>query len=441
MELHFDFLSKHGFDPFKGQFIISARKIIGLKNFKTKKIGSWFIQFHKAVEVLSIKDVTTEEIRGFIIGYNIISNQNSIRGSYIFKADFNKNKSIESFLSNFNNELNGRYLGVVSFDSTDYIFNDYGASMSCICDLDNGFFSSSIWLQKHLGLNPGFLESLSHVTTAISQRGYLDFFRISLMLPHSFINLSNGKFCRYKMAIINPSKPLGIIDFLFNFQEIVKHFSNQDKVNLLLSGGLDSRLLIACLTNFNSKFTVSSFHDSSIKNKNTEDNNTAIQIASKLKLSHTSINLNKDKNITVHQNLITLIGYGGELGRGYLFNKLKEMGHNKDKIESSDLLKLLQLPQIEFYQDKMEAWLQDLELRDLHQILDLFYLDFFIGHRNSPSLYQYDITCKYSFAPLITNNFIKLFLNIPADEKEGDEFFTEIIRKTCPQLLEVPFFS
>jgi hypothetical protein len=431
MELHFDYLASKGFSPFKGQFIINQHRIYRLSNFEVKKIKAWNIQIHETLTALNIINAVTRENIGLVFGYNIpIPIKRKKQCIEITLASYDK---INQLLFHLNQSLNGRYLGIISFKQDEYIFNDYSASMCCLYNTDTGVLSSSIWIQEKLELRQKPTKLLDGVRQQKFQ--YLQRSPYSLLPPHSYVNLQTGAIKRYSLDLLPEIDKITPDAVYFLFKRDVELIIDSNNLNLLLSGGLDSRLLLSCLMKNKSNFITSSFYDSKVENQNTIDNRIASALATLCDLHHTSIDLSIDKNITVSQNYVALVGYGGELARGYLQNK------SGGSLEVKALLQILGLPSSNFYINLLNNWLNEINVSRPNQILDQLYLDFFIAHLNSPSLYQYDITSKYSYAPFISNDFVKLFLSTVNEETKLDDLFIRIIGQLFPKLLDLSFSS
>lgn len=430
-------LAQYNVDFLKGQFILSKSTFAGRKGWNTYQIKDWTLEVHPALTVTKILRI--DRSIGYVLGYGFYKNF-PLNGTDI-TID---NEAIDSVVDFklFLDNINGRFIGLLVNEDGEFLFPDVACSLSVLYDLENVFFASSTFLfsdtKKRLNKKlVKICEESAQTKGAVFPCGFTYFEKINVLRPNNYIDLRKLKIVTQNKHSYNPNLSFDFVSSSLssNINNIFKSLSLCHRLELFLTAGKDSRMLLGCSKDLHDQMFFSTYYESRNIEGQLLNCEVAAIISQNLYLNFTlkdvSNNLEKISN-----NNVSIIGFGGELSRGYLWHYISD-----NIILNPHLLaKILGYPDCKIILDYLEEWLSHYDKFPPKYILDLIYLEYYMGFLTSPTLYRYDCFSKFAIAPFCTWGNINLFINLDEKSKNGDNFTRRLLNAQYPELNNYPFY-
>ncbi len=422
VEPYFTKYLETGHDHFQGQFLIHRENTTFFENWHIRNLTNWKVEIHPKLSLIELYGINRVKI-GLVIGYFI--------GKFEKKILLEKLTGIEAFLKS----IEGRFICIVTGD-TNRIYTDSTASLTALYHSEKQVVSSSIFLL--LSIFPKLAKhKLSSFRQIEKATGYLYPMGLTpvrnnrLLLANHYLNLDTFLCHRLEQKLEQKDTicdPIGKIAGLIS--QTLTSLSAENKLQILLSGGKDSRMILAIASKYLSDFRIGTYFSGSREDSNFRDLQTAIELSSIVKKPLDKFDLNRQYRYSSDSDHIIVVGFGGELGRSDYYQRLPSR-----KLEPSDVLAIFGLQTMpSFIKEAFILWFDEVSNKDSYQILDLCYIEIVMSCLNNPFLYRFDLSGKFSISPFSTFKAIHELTSLEVTFKQ--HFFQEIMRNSNPDLLQ-----
>ena len=436
-EQYIKVLSKKGYNLMKGQFIFHKENKIFFPEFSQIELGEWLLEIHHTVNIIYLENDALEKI-GLILGYAIHYEKRKPIGKINISSLSLLSPTL--LIQNLRQKLSGRYLIFFKSKYNEYIIPDPIGSMSVLFSREQQIGGSTIFILEKIGLKRSLSleKKLKKVKTDIQfPCGISTIEEVEVLLPNHFLDLKVMKPIRiitYLKKTLSENKVINIVKSNIFFQ--VKQLVQAQKTNFLLTGGEDSRMMLGCIQPLWHDIAFSTFFESTVNNSNLDDLKIASAIAEDLSLQFTTIDLSKGNNPVLGLEYAVILGFGGELSRGFFW---KKMNNNQAQIKENDLIEILKLPPIKIFKEKIEKWWEEVNNMKPEIVLDLLYVEHILGCKIAPTIYRYDLTSKFAIVPLCDRQIIDGFLRLDKKTKLEKNFSTILLSTLASKLLKYKF--
>lgn len=442
------------FNPseYKGQFILTSENK-GYPGFNLREFGSWKL-FTSDLPVIDVYN-TNKQFLGWCVGYPIV-NEVLIKDELVI--DMRLKDSIEGFYY----MVSGRWSMFLISADVSKVFVDSCGSLSTVYSETERTIASTPTLidsddwNKELMNELGFPEKINWLPFGLTFKE-----NVKRLVPNHYLDLLNWTPVRHW--------PTAMTDFgvekdtkqsckkiALNVQSTIKAISNNHKINLSLTAGRDSRMILACARNVLQKCHFFTFQPE----KANHDVEIPSLLAKTFHLDHDFVpivyakpdELEQWLNLTgysvsgqiwkIHktlesfdQNSVVMPGMAGEVGRAFYW---KVNDNTKSLITAKDILKRIHMPLHEKLIAKAENWLAELSYVNTFTLLDLLYIEQRLGCWSAPQYYG-NTTVAFELAPLNSRTIFHTMLRLPHDYRFSQKLANELILNVWPELLELPF--
>lgn len=137
----------------------------------------------------------------------------------------------------------------------------------------------------------------------------------------------------------------------------------------------------------------------------------------------------------LHAGRARFEGIGGEIGRAYCHRSTDD---RETRFTPTELVKRLNLPVTEELCKAARNWLADAPDLDAFRLLDLLYIEQRIGCWGSVTSLGHADSAQTMF-PFCDREIVHALVSLDEEDKRSEEWMTDIIRATWPELLHIPF--
>ena len=363
--------------------------------------------------------------------------------------------------------LGGRFLFVLDLPGARRIYTDASAQLPCVFDRERQVAGSTAdailnaqdyearfdrALYDHLGVDgEGWFAG-----------GPTAHHGLSRVLPGHYLDLETWRCKRaWPRSAPDPARdPALILDALIaNVQaQIEALLSGPQKVALALTGGRETRMMLACARPWMAQIDCVTITG---RDRHQIDTRLAHKITNDLGLTHIELprrsadttqhqrfirrggHCNGDSNALYHPSVwpiadshVFVGGLGGEVGRAFLWRS----GDTPDMAVTPDVLMrrlgLVKSPEIEA---AFAHWLEELPAMNAQDLLDLAYIDLRCGCWYGVQFCADPTLVRH--APLFNYAAVELMLSLPADMKRTQKMADAVIERLWPELLGYPYNS
>lgn len=231
----------------------------------------------------------------------------------------------------------------------------------------------------------------------------------------------------------------------------------RNPLELSLTAGRDSRILLACARDFLERTTLFTLVPDEV---DTVDAHLAGRLAGRFDLPHEVLpvvpadpgQLSDWLSSTGHavggelwrghRSLLRLDpgrallpGTAGEVGRAHTYRPGDPV---EGDVSPQTLLERLRLPAHELYLEHAEAWLGDLPDLPYESTLELAYVEQRLSCWAAPGHYGNQVS-RFELAPFASRPLFRAMLGLPLRYRHREQLTTDILRMAWPELLDLPF--
>jgi hypothetical protein len=447
-----------------GQFLLGKTEVQALASWSKQQIGRWILHWHPRLPVTQIRSKDGSDV-GWLMGIAVDAEGQVLPALWQLGFNCNEADSADRFESALNG-LGGRFAAVFLTSRNQRFYLDASGSLAAVYCEEHQVVASSC----NLVLQVGDLQQNFALVQAfgLPQRdGYFPFeltpwSGIARLLPNHYLDLNNWVRKRHwpNGRLLDPTRhPDEVIHDIARLVEaFISGVTKLAAAQIPLTAGYDTRVLLAC-----SRPSLRSIHffTSPIPDVNARmDCAYGRRIARKFGLDYSALTWKNASEQEIEswiyrtgtcvvdritrctrtdQQLdparFTLLGVGGEVGRGYFW--LPDDVPSRP-ISGDELVQRFKFPPVEVVIQEASNWLNQLPTSDLLEKLDLFYIEQRLGCWAGPAMYGplYD---RFLMYPFNSRRIYELMLSLPQDYRREERMPIDLIRLKWPELLEFSF--
>lgn len=441
------------------QYLLTKGTIDYPNAWVLNKKGNWMIGTHHSLPIRDIVDKKNNHI-GWMIGFFVSPNGSYIPDKIVFSCDEEQitEDAIEANLYVYG----GRFVCILLTEALQRIYVDPSGSLSTVFSAERQVVASTSGLLSN-ELDDDLIHALGMPKSGLYfPFGFTAHRNIKRLLPNYYLDLKDFKTIRH-WPQIGQLKTVEPADAAFLIAEIItrniKAVARDNKICIPLTGGRDSRMLLACTKEIHSDIDFITIRSS----KENSDTHIVDILKRKFNLNHRYLYRKQATELQLDEWL-TIVGYAasgfawkdhqtysdfnynrvlmpaicGEVGRGFFYGKLDSENY---QISAKDLLKRMKIPAYKSFLPEVEEYLVELRALELNffQILDFTYNEQRLGSWAGPSETGGDMFSIGKLWPMCHRKIINQFLNLPISAKLNNYIPERVIELTWPELLEVPF--
>lgn len=449
-----------------GQFILCQKKNQITKSWQTYQFGEWLLGSHPKLPVIDIIGKDDFHV-GWLLGYPISLDGELINSRLVFNISIN-----EPNPDKFENQLyshGGRFAAVYFGGPQARFYLDPCGSLAAVFSPRHKIVASTPTLIPYsLGCDDDhkLIESMiipgcdCCYPFGLTPRRY-----VKRLLPNHYLDLNSWKSMRHwpmKEFIQIQDIKGSVQEFATILRNQIAAVAHQGPFYLPLTGGRDSRLLLACSRNVLEKC-----HCFTIKHL-TKSGKIDCQIVKKLcrrfNLPHKLLDVEQcsqeDWNLfrfrtgwcvegqslgnvkrlsQLDTNFPILFGVGGELGRPFHWRR---GDIESSLISAKDLVQRitgwLHTDIGDKIQREAQKWLETIPVQNALTIWGLLYNEQYNGCWIGPKEYAL-ASNSFSIWPFCHRSAIEIMLSLPADYRQKLQFVYDVIESQWLELLKFPF--
>lgn len=448
-----------------GQFVVSAGRSRGPREWVTDRIGEWFLCRHPALPLIRLVGVEGGPL-GWILGYPISEAGRLLSDHEVLQLPpqaLASTEALETFIYSFG----GRFAVVVSDARHRRLYLDPCGSLSAVYCAHQRMVASTPNLIPYDDHTRDRVELAQAIgiphTNGMYPFGLTPRYGIERILPNHYLDLSEWQTVRHwpKQAWQEATR---VEDTAAEIANLVKRniaaIVAATPTYLPLTAGWDSRMLLACAKEWAYRLEL---FTTEIGDKGaTIDCDTARRIAKRLDLKHRVLPREGAREVdleewmfrisystgevrgwqsaTMYKRLpgghAVLVGNIGDLGRRHLW---WGRGNNVETslIAPERLIELCRCPPVEPPLARARAWLDSLPTAEVLQVLDLAYIEQRLGCWAGVFPYA-ECDPGFTVFPLCHREIIERILKLPVPYRRAGHLPRDIINREWSTLLEWP---
>jgi hypothetical protein len=447
-----------------GQFLLAKTEVPELASWPKQQIGLWILHWHPRLRVTEILSHVGTHV-GWLMGLAVDAEGHALPPVWRLSFDCDEVDAENRFEYELNG-LGGRFAAIFLTSRSHRFYLDASGSLATVYCGDQQVVASSCNLipqirdlQENIVLIRAF---------GFPQRdGYLPFgltpwSGVTRLLPNHFLDLRNWTPKRHwpkTEMVARTRKPEETVSEIAALIEaFISGVTRLGPVQMPITAGYDSRVLLACSRSSlpSIRFFTTAIPDVSAR----MDCAYGRRIAKKVSLDHsvmswrdaTSAEIGNwlyrtgncvvdriTRGVGTDQQLdparFTLLGLGGELGRGYLW--LPE-DFPARPLYCDELLRRFNFPALDLILQEASDWLKQLPTSDLLEKLDLFAIEQRMGCWAGPSMYG-PLQARFVTYPFNSRRIYEKMLSLPPEYRRENRFPKDLIQLKWPDLLHFPF--
>jgi hypothetical protein len=448
-------------DPaeFTRQFFLSKNPELIPDGWKRYNKGQWCLGVSE-LPVLGVVNASGINI-GWCIGYPI-HNKNPWKSKIVINCEDDGIINMSS-IEDFYHDTGGRFVLVLIMKKEAKLFLDPGGSLSAVFSTSEKTVASTPTL---FGEKYDWDEEIIRVLNMPESElwfpsGLTPKKGIKRILPNHYLDLNAWRVARHWPR---SSSDLTIEDDIDKNVSIISScliktigiVAERYPIQMTLTAGRDSRMVLACAREFMSKISFFTQSD----NQETIDMHIAKKLAKRLGLQHSFIPIKTATDdemlrwlyltghaiggaiMKIHKTVesydrqsAVINGIFGEVGRAYYCKKNDSIDM---KITAEEIHERRQIPHHNRILSATEKWLSGLSGYNIFQILDLFFIEQGEGCGESPKFYTNTISL-FGISPFNHRKIFKSMLKLPYDYRLSLQLPIDICLKQWPELLDLPF--
>lgn len=447
-----------------GQFILLQDSQYVPVSWHIRQKECWLLATHPSLPVIDIFSKDAIHL-GWLLGYPISLDAQLINDNAVFQFNFNHYQirhNIETCLY----EFGGRFLAIFITDTINSVYLDPCGSLAVVYSLEQPIIASTTTLIPFPGevndYNNDLIEKLGMpASNKWYPAGLTPRKRSRRLLPNHFLDLDNFQESRHwpesSTMKINPdiNKPVKSIIKLIknNIHAVAKSFP----LHIALTGGRDSRLLLACAKELANSIVFFTISDQAA----VIDCHLASKIAQRFHLNHRLLSVESATAAQLddwlyrsgscvsgrvwqnHQtmrhldvNRAVLLGLAGELGRG-VYRRKGDTEYTQ--LTPEEILKRLRIPPEGEILATMRDWWAEIAHFNAYTILDLTLIEQRLGCWGGPQHYGRIRTNTPLLFPFCHRHLFELMLQLPHEYRQQKQLTIDILEQEWPELLSLPF--
>ena len=444
-----------------GQFVLTKNPGYVPEKWSVRESGGWLLATHPSLPVVDIETSSGSNL-GWIIGHAINLSASILSGKTVFPVEMNDNRkerNVEKYLY----KLGGRYAAIISGGGISRLYLDPGGSLSAVYSLHEPVIASTPSLMQG---NGGFDDELIRTLGMPESGSYYPFGltpyrQVRRLLPNHYLDLSSWSAVRHwpqkKELSINNETDAAVREIVGIIKNNLHAVAKAYPIHMGLTGGRDTRLLLACAREMLDKVLFFTFREK----KRTIDSHVAGILARRFHLNHMFLQAEYAGNSEaedwlyrvghcvsgkiwqIHPTLKRLDRNRGLLAGMVALGKrhLWQVDNNIDtlKLDARGILERLHFPDSDRLLDKAEEWFSGFRGLRNSLVLDFAYVEQRLGCWGGPQMYGGDDRSVCHLWPLTHRRIFELMMRLPSEYKENRRFWIDACGLEWRELLDLPF--
>lgn len=447
-----------------GQFLLGQEEVAAVASWRKKQLGRWILHWHPRLQVSDIRGHNGVHI-GWLMGLAIDASGEPV--GPVWRPSMNGDEAdapaqFESAL----NSLAGRFAAVFLSPASERFYLDASGSLAAVYSKDHPVVASSCNLipqSDGLGPDPALVQAFG-----IPRRvGYFPFgltpwLRISRLMASHYLDLRQWTAKRHWptgerfASTQNPEQTIHAVASLL--EQFISGVAKLAPIQLTLTGGHDSRALLACsrpslssirfittrlpdlparvdcaygrliAKRFGLDYSVLTWRKASAAEIEAWIYRTGMCVMDRIATS-----IRTDEQLDPKR--VTLLGIGGEVGQGYYWRPEEFLAH---PLTADRLIERFGFPRLDLVGQAASEWIAGTPNSDLVEKLDLFFLEQRLGCWAGPAMYG-TIQARFVTYPHNSRSLYEKMLSMPNDYRRQARLPIDMIRLKWPELLDLPF--
>jgi len=447
-----------------GQFLLGKAEVPALANWPKQQLGGWVLHWHPRLPVTEIRSQNGTHV-GWLMGLAIDTTGEPVGPVWRLPFDGERADAAAQFESKLNG-LGGRFAAVYLNSDSDRFYLDPTGSLAAVYCKDYPVIASTCNLipqTKDLRQNLALVQAIG-----VPQRvGYYPFGLtpwpgIVRLMPSHYLDLRKWTAKRHwppgPRFDPTPHPEETVQEIAALIEEFISGVAKVAPIQLALTGGDDSRALLAC-----SRPSLSSVRCITTQLPDIQariDCAYGRRIAKKFGLDYSMLVWKKPSPAEIESWLyctgmcimdrittcvrtddeqldrtrITLLGLGGEVGQGHFWTRPYDL---VVPLSCDELLRRFRFPSLDVVAQAASDWLNGLQTFDGFEKLDLFILEQRYGGWAGPAMYG-AYQARFVTYPYNSRRIYEKMLSMPQDYRRSERLPLDLIRLKWPELLEIP---
>ena len=448
-----------------GQFLLAKAEEPLLAAWPKRQLGRWILHWHPHLPVIEIRSKAGTRV-GWMLGLAVDTAEGgAIPPVWHLPFDCDEADATIRFESELN-RLGGRFAAVFVTTRSERFYLDASGSLATVYCKDQQAVASSCNLIPNIGnlqKNLVLMRALG-----LPQRDGCFPFRltpwpgITRLLPNHFLDLRDWAAKRHwpKSQMLDatrrPDETVREIAALL--ETFISAVTRLAPAQMAITAGCDSRVLLACSR---PSLPLIHFYTTQIPDSWARlDCAYGRRIAKRFGLDYSVMTWREatseeidnwlyctgscvvgriTRSIGTDQQLdparLTLLGIGGELGRGYYWLPDDVPAR---PLSCDELLRRFHLPPVDLILQEASDWLNQLPTADLLEKLDLYGLEQRLGCLYGPSMYGCQ-RARFVAYPFNSRRVYEKMFSLPQEYRRERRLPRDLIQLKWPELLEFPF--
>ena len=447
-----------------GQFLLAKAEVPLLASWPKQQIGSWILHWHSRLPVTEIRTQADTHV-GWLLGLAVDAEGRTVNPVWRLPFDCEKKDAADRFESELNG-LGGRFAAIfLTADSHRFYLDASGSLAAVYCEAQQAIASSCNLIPNIRDLQENIV--LTRALRIPHRDGCYPFrltpwTAVTRLLPSHFLDLEDWTAKRHwpKSTMLDPTRrPEETVREIAELLEtFISGVTGLAPAQIPITAGYDSRVLLAC-----SRPSLRSIHfyTTPIPDFGARvDCAYGRRIAKRFRLDYSAMTWREatskeidewlyctgncvvgriTRGVATDQQLdparFTLLGLGGELGRGFYwlpddFPALP--------LSCEEILRRFDLPLVDVILREAADWLDHLPTTDLLEKLDLYGLEQRLGCLYGPSLYGCR-KARFTASPYNSRLVYQRMFSLPYDYRRQKRLPIDLIQLKWPELLQFPF--
>ena len=442
-----------------GQFILTKNCDSIPESWNRYEKSPWILGVLR-LPVLVIENEIEQRI-GWCIGYPL-NHKDPWAEKIVLRSQDSKSIDMDA-VESFYEHTGGRYILVLLTEKEEKVFLDPAGSLGAVFSTTESTVASTPTLMNRAHVwDKELIKTLNMPDSGLwFPSGLTPKKGVRRLLPNHCLDLNDWcvnrhwpKYSAYLAAKEDPQRCVSTI--ISCLKKSIDIITKHHPVQLSLTAGMDSRMLLACARENLHRAVFFTFADK----KEPIDMHIASMLARRFGLNHAFLpvqNASEEEMLRwlfitghsasgniwkMHKGLqgydrkrVLLPGMGGEVGRSYYWRD----GDREDMpLFAEKLLLRCGLPRQARILRDTELWLAELSGFNAFMILDLFYVEQRLGCWAAPLHYCNTISL-FELSPFNHRRIFRSMMRLPYEYRRRKELAYDICRDSWPELLELPF--
>ena len=441
---------------FRGQFLLTAENGLANEGWKCTTFKEWKL-FTSDLPIIDVYNEKSKWI-GWCIGHPIVD------GILVpEKVVLKKSSNAVDPYENFYDRTTGKWALLLLDDEVPVIYLDPYGSLTAVFSTDKETIASTPTLigtdadwDKELMAEIGFPESIHWLPSGLTFKK-----RVRRIIANHRFHLSDWKTVRHwpnkeTNLSIDADTDAAAEKVMANIQTTIAATASKFPLCLTITGGMDSRVVLACARNQVNQAKIITFAEA----HETLDMYLAKRLAKQLNLNHQFLPILKANPEELEQWLymtgnsvagdiwkihktlsqldadrVLMSGQSGEVHRG---NYWRPGDTAEMKITPEMLLKRTKFPQHPVLLKASEEWLAEFENLTAFNILDLVHIEQRMACWGAIQAYG-NSTSVFEISPLSSRLIFQTMMRLPHPYRKRQQLPYDICKKAWPDLLKLPF--